>query len=196
MIPRHDSEYSEDHITGTYKDVEIDLFETQLSKKERYTNSKGETETRQKIVFTGIIVELTMNKSFDGKTVVKKDSGTVGNWLGKLSTSLTKVKLEDHEFEDLFEVYSNDQIEARYLLTVSFVERLLELSKIFGGSAIRCCFLNQKLIIMIESLKDWFEPGSIYEAEDFIDDSKSLLKELSLIFSIIDTLKLNMKINL
>ena len=36
----------------------------------------------------------------------------------------------------------------------------------------------------------------IYEAEDFIDDSKSLLKELSLIFNIIDTLKLNMKINL
>ena len=44
--------------------------------------------------------------------------------------------------------------------------------------------------------KDLFETGSIYEAEDFIDDSKSLLKELSLIFNIIDTLKLNMKINL
>ena len=176
LIPRHDNEYAEDHITGTYKDVEIDLFETQLSKKERYTNSKGETKTRQKIVFAGIIVELSMNKSFGGKTVVKKDIGTVGNWLGKLSTSLKKVKLEDPEFENLFEVYSNDQIEARYLLTVSFMERLLELSKIFGGSSIRCCFLNEKLIIMIESLKDWFEPGMIYEAEDFIDDSKSLLK--------------------
>ena len=35
-----------------------------------------------------------------------------------------------------------------------------------------------------------FEPGSIYEPEDFIDDSKSLLKELNLIFSIIDQLKL------
>ena len=41
-----------------------------------------------------------------------------------------------------------------------------------------------------------FEPGSIYEPEDFIDDSKNLLKELNLIFSIIDQLKLNMKINL
>ena len=136
-----------------------------------------------------------MNKSFSGKTVVKKDSGTVGNWFKK-STSLKKVKLEDPNFEKMFEVYSDDQVEARYLLTVTFIERLKELVENFGGKSIQCCFYNNKLLMMIPIEKDLFETGSIYEAEDFIDDSKSLLKELSLIFNIIDTLKLNMKINL
>ena len=120
----------------------------------------------------------------------------MGNWFINKSTSLKKVKLEDPNFEKMFEVYSDDQVEARYLLTVTFIERLKELVENFGGKSIQCCFYNNKLLMMIPIEKDLFETGSIYEAEDFIDDSKSLLKELSLIFNIIDTLKLKMKINL
>jgi len=196
LIPKHDTEIAEDHIVGTYKQIKIDLFETQLSRKVKYKDSNGNTSTRQKTVFNGLILELSMNKSFGGKTVVKKDIGTVGNWFIKKSTSLKKVKLEDPIFEKMFEVYSDDQVEARYLLTVTFIERLKELVENFGGKSIQCCFYNNKLLMMIPIEKDLFETGSIYEAEDFIDDSKSLLKELSLIFNIIDTLKLNMKINL
>jgi hypothetical protein len=191
LIPHHDTEIAEDHITGTYKDIKVDLFETKLSK-----DSDENSSTTLNTVFDGIIVEVSMNKSFSGKTVVKKDIGTVGNWFIKKSTSLKKVKLEDPNFEKMFEVYSDDQVEARYLLTVTFIERLKELVENFGGKSIQCCFYNNKLLMMIPIEKDMFEPGSIYEAEDFIDDSKSLLKELSLIFSIIDTLKLNMEINL
>ena len=191
LIPKHDSEIAEDHITGTYKDIKVDLFETKLS-----NDSDENSSTTLNTVFDGIIVELSMNKSFGGKTVVKKESGTVGNWFIKKSTSLKKVKLEDPIFEKMFEVYSDDQVEARYLLTVTFIERLKELVENFGEKSIQCCFYNNKLLMMIPIEKDLFETGSIYEAEDFIDDSKSLLKELSLIFNIIDTLKLNMKINL
>ena len=196
LIPKHDTEIAEDHIVGTYKEIKIDLFETQLSRKVKYKDSNGNTSTRLKTVFDGLILELSMNKSFGGKTVVKKDSGTVGNWFVNKSTSLKKVKLEDPIFEKMFEVYSDDQVEVRYLLTVTFIERLKELVENFGGKSIQCCFYNNKLLMMIPIEKDLFETGSIYEAEDFIDDSKSLLKELSLIFNIIDTLKLNMKINL
>lgn len=191
LIPKHDSEIAEDHITGTYKDIKVDLFETKLS-----NDSDENSSTTLNTVFDGIIVELSMNKSFSGKTVIKKDIGTVGNWFINKSTSLKKVKLEDPNFEKMFEVYSDDQVEARYLLTVTFIERLKELVENFGGKSIQCCFYNNKLLMMISIEKDLFETGSIYEAEDFIDDSKSLLKELSLIFNIIDTLKLNMKINL
>ena len=88
LIPKHDTEIAEDHIVGTYKEIKIDLFETQLSRKVKYKDSNGNTSTRLKTVFDGLILELSMNKSFGGKTVVKKDSGTVGNWFVKKSTSL------------------------------------------------------------------------------------------------------------
>ena len=105
LIPKHDTEIAEDHITGTYKDIKVDLFETKLSK-----DSDENSSTTLNTVFDGIIVELSMNKSFSGKTVVKKDIGTVGNWFIKKSTSLKKVKLEDPNFEKMFEVYSDDQV--------------------------------------------------------------------------------------
>ena len=194
IIPKHDIEYAEDHITGTYKDVAIDLFETELHKTKK-KNSDGDSGSTRP-AFSGFILALSMNKSFNGKTIIKKDTGAIGNFWANLYSSLERVKLEDPKFEKTFEVFSDDQIEARYLLTVSFMERLLELDEIFGGSSVRCCFMNEKLVILLESSKDWFEPGSIFEADDFVDDCKSLLKELSQIFSLIDTLRLNVNTNL
>ena len=131
-------------------------------------------------------------------TVVRKDAGSIGNWFQSTFSfdSLKKVKLEDPKFEKKFEVFSDDQVTARYLITVTFMERLNELAEVFGGKNIQCCFFGNELFIMIPLKKDMFEPGSIFEPEDFIDDSKSLLKELNLIFSIVDTLKLNIQLNL
>ena len=76
------------------------------------------------------------------------------------------------------------------------MERLLELAEIFENSKIELCFENENLIIKIPLRKPIFEPGPITEPEDFIDDAQSLLKEMHLIFQIIETLKLNMKLNL
>ena len=191
LIPNYQRETSEDHMYGTYKGVTIDLFETELEERVRTKD-----RSYYKTVFKGIMITLSMNKKFKAKTVVRKDSGVIGNWFTKKFSSLKNVKLEDPHFEKMFEVYSDDQVEARYLLTVTFMERLLELTSSFGSKSIECCFYNKELFMMIPIKKNMFEPGSIYEPEDFIDDSKNLLKELNLIFSIIDQLKLNMKINL
>ena len=191
IVPRFHRETSEDHIKGRYKGVEVELFETHLKRRKKTKKS-----TSYVTVFRGLFITLSMNKNFSGKTIVKRDAGKVGNWLQSSTQSLDKVRLEDPTFEKLFEVYSTDQIEARYLLTVTFMERLTELASVFGGQSIECCFDRNQLLLKIPLKKNLFEPGSIFEPEDFIDDSKSLLKELNLIFSIVDILKLNMKINL
>ena len=95
-----------------------------------------------------------------------------------------------------FEVFSEDQVEARYLLTTSFMERLIEVRKIFQSDKMQCSFLDQSLLMLLPIDKDMFEPGPITEPEDFIDDSKNLLKEMHSIFNICDTLKLDMNTGL
>ena len=191
LLPTYSTETSEDNITGEYKGVKIELFETHLQNwKKRGKNSRLVT------VFNGLIIHLSMNKKFSGKTLVKQDKGSVGNWFSKNSNKLENVKLEDPRFENSFEVFSSDQIEARYLLTVSFMERLLELIEIFDNAEIQLCFENDHLLMVIPLRKPIFEPGPITEPEDFIDDAQSLLKEMHLIFQIIETLQLNMKLNL
>jgi hypothetical protein len=188
IIPCFDQENSEDHIRGDYKDVSMDLFETHLQKWKGFGRSR-----RKETVFNGLIINLKLNKNFIGKTLVRADRGAAGNWFSKTLPDFETIKLEDPLFEEVFEVHSNNQKEAQCLLTANFMERLLELIKIFGGSKIEFCFENSSLLLMIPLRKPMFEPGPITEPEDFIDDAQSLLKEIHLIFRIVDTLQLNMQ---
>lgn len=191
IIPDYDRETNEDQIIGEYKDVKINLFETKLETKHRTRNGHY-----YRTKFKGVAITLSMHKEFKGKTVVRRDRGRLGNWLKNRTSGAENVKLEDPDFESMFEVYSDDQVEARYLLTTAFMERLVRLSEFYGGAGVECSFYNNKLFIMIPVAKDLFEPGSIYEVENFIDDSKSVLKEMNMIFQIIDILKLDQNIGM
>jgi Protein of unknown function (DUF3137) len=169
LVPAFDVEKSEDEIHGLYNGVEIDFFETELKRKTR--DSKG--RVRHTTVFDGIFISFSFGKRFNGKTVVFKDMGTLGNWFKDTFSKLERVALEDPHFEKMFEVYADDQIEARYLLTPAFMERLKE------------------LVIKMAVRENLFEPGSIFEPEDFIDDSRRVLADMQHIFAILETLKLD-----
>lgn len=189
IIPDYDRETNEDMIIGKYKDVDIDLFETTLEviRRQKRTNDT---------VFKGVVISLSMHKYFKGKTIIKKDAGVISNLIKNKFTNLENVTLEDPHFEEMFEVYSSDQIESRYLLTPAFMERLVQLSEAFRSTKIECSFYDNKLLMLIPITQNLFEPGSIFEPEDFVDDAKTLLKEMNLIFQIIDILKLDQNIGM
>jgi hypothetical protein len=200
LIPSYDSSHLEDYVKGSYKDITLELTEAKLQ------GTRGSGKNRHTVtVFNGIFVLLDMNKNFSGKTIVIKDIGKLGNWFSRKfskklfskAISLENVKLEDPVFEKQFEVYSTDQVEARYLLTTSFMERLLGLSSLFSKQGvIQCSFYLNKLLLMIPSDKNRFEVGSIYQPATFVDDINHILKEMAIIFQIIDTLKLEQKTGL
>ena len=186
IIPKLECEINKDEIVGEYKGVGITILATQFRSCEFFDEE-----------FKGIAISLDMNKKFLGKTIVKHDKGGLINWLSaKRNKDLDNVKLEDPLFEKIFEVYSNDQVEARYLLTTSFMQRLLNLKDSFGGEKVECSFYDESLFIMIPVKKNLFEPGPIYESEDFVDDAQNVLKEMNDIFQIIDLLKLDQKTSL
>ncbi len=207
IIPSYDRESTEDYVRGEYEGVSIELTEAHLEDKHR--DSKGRTS--YSTVFKGIFVRLSMHKNFKGKTIIKRDSGGIGNWLTDKTNALENVKLEDPVFEKQFEVYSSDQIEARYLLTTSFMERLLKLSSTFGDDEIaginipksfrerrglQASFYDDKLLIMIPTQKDRFEPASIFIPATFEAEINIVLGEMNQIFQIVHMLKLNQDIGL
>ena len=182
--------FSEDYVKGTYNNVNIEFFEARLM---RGAHFKG-----KKAVFNGVIAKISVNKKFSSKTVIRADKGSFGDWVSgrKLPENQEVVRLEDPVFDKLFNVYSNDQIEARYLLTTTFMERLIEVEKAFRSQKIECCFYKQYLVMAIHLIKDWFEPGPITKIEDFRDDSKKLLADINSIFNICDTLQMDSEIRL
>jgi hypothetical protein len=180
IIPYHDREHTEDYVKGTYENTSIELMEARLE-------IKG--TKRDITVFQGIIILLGMNKKFTGHTVVKRDYGKVANWFVNQMNRLQNVQLEDPIFEREFEVYSSDQTEARYLLTTSFMERLLKLSK--NADGIQCSFYNNNLLLMLTSYENRFEVRSINQPVDFMEDTQIIRNQMQSIFEIIDILKLN-----
>lgn len=102
-----------------------------------------------------------------------------------------KVILEDPKFNRRYKVYSSDQIEARYFLTPAFMDRFYNLEKIFKAKNIRCSFCENRLIIAIDTKKDLFEIGSLFKSVKDSETIRQFYEEMSGIFGVIDTLKLD-----
>ena len=118
-------------------------------------------------------------------TKVFRDAG-IFNFTKSFDSKTERVKLEDPRFEKAFEVVSSDQIEARFILTPDFMERLLEMEEVFHGGDLRCAFSGGELFVCIEG-GDLFEPGSMFTPLDNPDRVKELLMDFATLFGLIDT---------
>jgi uncharacterized protein YbcI len=194
IIPEYDKRFSttEDLVSGSYKNVSFALEELHL---------KIEVRARKKrvrvTVFQGVVIILEFNKNFSGRTIVKKETGMIGNFsiknLSNILRSLEKVSLEDPEFENMFEVYSSDQIEARHLLTTSFMERLKGLEIFFNAQKVEASFYENNLFLIFPTSANLFEVKSIFEEINAAEESKKALEEIAMIYCLIDVLKLSEK---
>jgi hypothetical protein len=190
LLPHYDDAHFEDYVQGSHKGVEIVINELRLTKEVR-RDKRTETET----VFRGVMVQLSSHKAFKGHTVVVKNRGGLINFLSSSFKGLSRVKLEDPRFEQQFDVFSTDQIEARYLLTVSFMERLQALAAMFAGK-IQCAFYDDKLLIMLASRDNRFELGSIFHGATFEYEFSQINREMKQLFAMIEVLKLDQNIGL
>ena len=185
----YDRNIGDDFFIGTYNEVGITIAEEKLQKRV-YVNK----HTKYVNVFKGICILLDMNKPFKGRTVVLKDGGILNTF--KRISNMQRVQLEDLLFEKIFEVFSDDQIEARYLLTTAFMERVLKLRDLFGGKDIQFSFFNDKLLFAINTAQDMFEPCAFFKNNLNKAQVDLVFEQFYLVFSIIDILKLNQKIGM
>lgn len=106
------------------------------------------------------------------------------------------VKLEDLNFDKRFSVYSQDQIEARYLITPSFMDRLNNLRTAFGTNKIKCAFFDDKIVFAISTNKDLFELGEFHRSLINKKKVKEFYDEITAIYEMIDYFKLAEKTGL
>ena len=108
--------------------------------------------------------------------------------------------LEDLNFNKRFSVYSNNQVEARYVCTTAFMDRLYNLKTAFKAQRIKCTFYNEgkksKLKIQMYTKKDLFELGDINKPIYKDTSIYDFYGEIDSIFRIIDALKLDRKTGL
>ncbi len=185
IFPEYTTAEADDCFIGTYNDVNLMVCEETLKKEFRSAKGKRQMQT----VFRGIAMEMGMRKPFKGQTIVVKDAGILNKF--KSFDGLERVKLEDVVFEKHFEVYSSDQIEARYLLTPAFMERVLKLKKIYKGKKIAISFYANKILLAIDTRENMFEPCSFFGTNLNKKKVDKVFEQFWTIFSVIRILKLN-----
>jgi hypothetical protein len=149
---------AEDEIAGTYHGIPVSIVETRLE------SGSGDST---RVVFDGLLVELTLPRNLTGTTLVVSDAGLVGNLKAQWrSDGLQCVRLEDPRFEKRYEVYSSDQIEARALLTPAFMERFMALARLPGLAPPGAIAEGNRLITALPKRmppKDLFEPPAYWK---------------------------------
>ena len=176
---------SDDNFKGTYRGVDVAITESKYS----YTTGSGKNR-RTVVVFSGAIVRLKMNKIFEGMTIIRPKGKT--SFVNKLE----EVKLEDVDFHKHFRVYSTDQIESRYLLTTSFMDRFKDIMDAFSTDKIYCSFCEDYVYIAPWSSKDLFSLAHL--SKTLIDEEQYdvLFREFASILALVDHFKLDKKLGL
>jgi len=109
-----------------------------------------------------------------------------------INTNGKLIHLEDTIFSKQYKVYSEDEINARYLITPAFMERYLKLTTAFGTKKIKCAFIDKQVMFAISTRKDLFEFGSLYKPLTNINNI-GFFRELISILNMIDYFKLDEK---
>jgi hypothetical protein len=186
LVPRWDRAKYEDMLTGARADAPFHFFEAHLEERRTTTDSKGRTRTTWVTVFKGQCLAVKFHKEFQGVTKVFRDMGAF-NWLAKFGVKEPRVRLEDPVFEKAFEVYGSDQVEARFILTPDFMERLLGLERAFQGKQLRCAFAGGEMLLCVAG-KNLLEPGSMRRKMDDLNRVREILVDFAAIFLLIDAM--------
>lgn len=144
--------------------------------------------------FRGVFVEFDMNKNFEGHTFVLEKAKT-NRGIKFDRSKFEDVILEDPSFMQKYEVYSNNQVEARYVLTTGFIERFLNMKMAFKAKYIRASFKDGKIIIAIDAGRDLFQMANLDKDTD-ANTFTELFDEILSVLELINILKLNQHIGL
>jgi hypothetical protein len=163
----------------------------------KYESGSGKNRTVQQI-FKGLFFIADFNKDFHGRTFVLPD--TAEGFLGKLGQAFQEwnisrddlVRLEDPEFEKEFVVYSNDQVEARYILSTSLMKRIVDFKR-QSGKKIHLSFINSQVNVTVSFKRNLFEPRLFSTLLDF-EPVREYFEDLVLAVGIVEDLNLNIRI--
>lgn len=184
-----------DYVKGVIDGINIQFSDIHAEKKNQ--NSKGKDSWST--IFQGLFLVADFNKHFEGETVILPDTAQntfgdiIGHWLQSNNMARDElVKMDDPEFEKEFVIYSTNQIEARYILSHSLMQKLLQF-KHKSKHSLHISFIGSNIYMAIEYNKDLFEP-SIFRSLLEYKVAMEYVQTLHLAIGVIQELKLNQKL--
>lgn len=145
-----------------FADMEIYYYKDKL-KEETYYDSKGNPYTKKtiekikKTLFSGCYISATLNKNIAEHIylIPNNFSDLIINGAIKdyITYSGEEIELENLEFSKKYKVYSDDEIQARYILSLSLMEKINNIDDIFEGKKYIVFKEGRRFVICLEGFK-------------------------------------------
>ena len=184
----------DDYFGGVYNEVEFCVAEADLANVVTRKNRKPETTE----LFKGVAMRFKMNKKINSRVIICSKS-----LFSRTPKGYEKVELEYEKFNKKFNVWvkkneddCSEQIEARYLLNVSFLERFMQLKTSFKVGQMSCSIYGDTILVLLNTGKDVFEMNHLLGRIDDIGQYSRLFDEFASVLSFIDVLNLASKTKL
>ncbi len=219
IVENYNISFVDDAFLGKYNDIDFEIIKTSLKKdyknkgkttlsalndlnNDLYKNipfllyiigfaaylagKVGIGQGNSKKIFDGVILKIASVKTFTSHTLIKPDS------LVKMTTvNLNHTELEDVVFEKKYDVYSNDPVDARYLITTAFMERLNNINSVFEAKKLSCAFYQNSVYIALETKKELFAPCNLKKPIDDASAFVEIFQEIISVYRLIEHLKLS-----
>lgn len=167
LLPVYDFVDCEDAFYGDEKGMEFEFTEARLIK-------KGHGSLRVDLqVFYGVLFRIQIRKRFKGHIVLRSTSARIPR---KSGNGYETVTLEDVVFNKEFDVVATNQVYARYVLSPSVMERLLELKMLRPD--LRVSFQDRSMSIAYSALNR-FEAGGLFDDLDDPAHVREVLQDLT-----------------
>lgn len=180
-----DRYHAEDLIEGCLDKTSFICSEVHAEER-RARSTKNGVQYYWEDIFKGFLFIADFHKEFQGETTLLRNS------LFKVKMGASRVKMENPDFEKVFDVFSTNQIEARYLITPSMMERMLKLDSNFK-KGITISFRNSTILVAIPDSKNRFE-ADVWSSLNDMSILKSDFAVLQSLLDIVDELNLNTRI--
>ena len=166
LLPVHDRARFEDEWSGQFGDIPFRLHEARLEQR------RGSGKDRRWVtVFEGLIMSIGYKRRFHGTTLLVRDNAHRGAFFRKKDSitvdgmQLDYAEMTHPDFEDRFDIYTTDQVEARHLIDPLYVERLIAVEESYRGEDVATIFHEGSLVVTLKTGK-MFESGSIHAKDD------------------------------
>lgn len=216
-------------IKGKYKETELRVSKTyayyetvkevtEKTDKGTYIEVKKKKVVKKVPLFKGFLFIADFNKEFKSNTILKsKELLTKFNSNDKKTFFKDKsIKMENIDFNNKFEVFSEDEIETRYILSLKLMERILEVQeKLKKGlvsynnsnaisnvvnkiksklnKSIEISFIDSEIYIMIPN-EDTYLNLSLLSIQKNKNETKKFYETVTSLIGIVDILDLNTRI--
>lgn len=186
-----DVQEGNDFIRGTASNVRFSLSDIVLSDM-KYNFLKDlffgyNFSLRKKRLLYGLFFEANFNRAINSNTrIFSKKLINFQNF------KLKKIKMDNTDFNKIFDVFTDDKINANYILTPKFMENLTKIAK-FARHDFRMSFKNDRVFMFFNQNRDSFEPNMLKSVNNR-KNINEIKREILAVIGIIKTLELNKKI--